>query len=148
VSAAPVFNFPNCFVCGSENPQGLHIDFHADGPDGCRAQYTARPEHTGWPGIVHGGLLFTLMDEALAWALAYSGLRGVTARGDVRFCSPARVGTPLVITARLVARRRDLVRARAEIRTANGNQDLIAELEASMYLTDVEQWQLFVGTDL
>jgi acyl-coenzyme A thioesterase PaaI-like protein len=141
VSSTGVLTFPNCYVCGSDNPQGLHIDFLGDGPDGCRANYTARPEHTGWPGIVHGGLLFTLMDEALAWALAYSGLRGVTARGDVRFCAPAKVGTPLVITARVRTRRRELVRARAEIRTADGGQDLIAELEASMYLTDVGQWQ-------
>jgi len=148
VSMSAVLNFPNCFVCGSDNAQGLHVDFHADGPDGCRAQYMARAEHTGWPGIVHGGLLFALMDEALAWALMYADLQGVTARGEFRFWSPARVGTPLVVTGRLASRRGKLVQARAEIRAANGSQDLIAELDASMYLTDVGQWQPLVGTDL
>ncbi len=139
--SASVLNFPNCYVCGSENPSGLHIEFHADGPDGCRAEYTARPEHTGWPGIVHGGLLFTLMDEALAWALAYAGMRGVTARGEFRFSMPAKVGTRLIVTAKVGDRQRRLVRARAEIRTAEGGQDLVAELDASMYLTDVERLQ-------
>ncbi len=139
--SASVLSFPNCYVCGSDNPQGLHIDFHADGPDGCRAEYVAQPEHTGWPGIVHGGLLFTLMDEALAWALVYAGMRGVTARGDFRFCAPAKVGTRLVVTARVGQRQRRVVKARAEIRAADGEQALIAELEASMYLTDVERLQ-------
>ncbi len=141
MSLASVVGFPNCYVCGSDNPNGLHVDFRQDGPDGCRADYTARAEHCGWPGIVHGGLLFTLMDEALAWALVYAGLRGVTARGDVRFCAPAAVGREMIVTAQLGQRRRALVRARAEIRSADADRELIAELEASMYLTDVDRWQ-------
>ncbi len=135
-----VLRFPNCYVCGTDNPQGLHVEFTRDGSEGCRAEYTARVEHEGWPGIMHGGVLFTLMDEAAAWALAYAGVRGVTVRGDVRFCTPAKVGTPLVITARVVERKRKLVRARAEIREAEAADVLVAELESSMYLTDVEQW--------
>ncbi len=138
---ASVLNFPNCYVCGADNPNGLHVVFQADGPERCRARYTARREHEGWPGIVHGGLLFTLMDEALAWALAYAGLRGVTAKGNVRFCVPARVGTELVVTAEVVERRAKLVRARAEVRAADDSRNLVAELDATMYLTDVEQWQ-------
>jgi hypothetical protein len=47
-----------CFVCGPENPQGLHVVFAAEGATGCRASYTARAEHTGWPGIMHGGVAF------------------------------------------------------------------------------------------
>ncbi len=138
---ASVLNFPNCYVCGAENPQGLHVEFFADGPERCRAVYAARREHEGWPGIVHGGVLFTLMDEALAWALAYAGLRGVTAKGDVRFAAPARVGTELTITAEVGERRGKLVRARAEVRSAETPDTLVAALDATMYLTDVEQWQ-------
>lgn len=129
-----VQSFPDCYVCGSDNPKGLHIAFHPDGPDACRAEYTARPEHVGWPDMIHGGLLFTLMDEAAAWALVYAGLHGVTARGDFRFVAPAKVGMPLVITARVVSRRGKVVQARSEVRDATGNE-LIAELSASMCLT-------------
>ncbi len=127
---------PNCYVCGPENPRGLHIPFAADGPDGCRAEYTARAEHCGWPDMIHGGLLFTLMDEAVAWALVYAGLHGVTARGQFRFAAPVSVGVPLVVTGRVVSRRGKVVQARAEIRSAGADDHLIAELTASMYLTE------------
>jgi len=138
MSTTGALDFPNCYVCGSDNPQGLHVAFRADGPDACRAEYTARPEHCGWPGMIHGGLLFTLMDEAVAWALLYAGLHGVTARGQFRFAAPASVGMPLVVTARVASRRGKVVQARAEIRDTTSADTLIAELRASMYLTDVD----------
>jgi len=43
-------------VCGIENPQGLHVPFTRDGDSGSRASYTARPEHVGWPNLLHGGV--------------------------------------------------------------------------------------------
>jgi acyl-coenzyme A thioesterase PaaI-like protein len=124
----------NCYVCGPENPLGLHVSFAPHGEDGSRAVYTVRPEHTGWRGILHGGLTFTLMDEGLGWALYYQGLRGVTAKTEVRFRAPVSVGTPLIITAFVVNRARRLVRARAEVRRDDESQELLAELDATMYL--------------
>jgi uncharacterized protein (TIGR00369 family) len=139
--AAAELSFPQCYVCGSENPAGLHVTFARDGDAGCRAEYVARPEHAGWPGLIHGGLLFTLMDEAVAWAVCYAGLRGVTARGDVQFRRPVTVGSSLVITGKVVESSRRLVRTHAEIREAGAGRALVAELDARMYLTDVAQWQ-------
>jgi len=139
--AAAELSFPGCYVCGSENPAGLHITFARDGAAGCRAEYIARPDHVGWPGLIHGGMLFTLMDEAVAWALIYAGLRGVTARCEAQFRRPATVGSSLVITGRVVESSRRLVRTRAEIRDAGAGSALVAELNARMYLTDVGRWQ-------
>ena len=72
-----------CYVCGPENAEGLHIEFEADSPTSARAIYIAREEHCGWPGLLHGGLAFTLMDEALAYALYFQNLYGVTDRKSV-----------------------------------------------------------------
>ncbi len=132
-------DFPNCYVCGSDNPRGLHIAFERDGDDGCLARYMPQPEHCGWPGLIHGGLLFTLMDEAVAWALIYAGLHGVTARGDVRFTAPAKVGAPLLVTARVLSQHGKLAKARAEIREAGNDGGLVAELTATMYLTNAAE---------
>jgi len=131
--------FSHCFVCGPRNPAGLHVTYHRDGPDGCRAEYLARPEHEGWPGIVHGGLLFTLMDEALAWAVCFAGLHGVTAKAETRFREPVTVGTRLVVTGRLLGRPRKMVKARSELRRADDGV-LVAELDGTMVLADVSQW--------
>jgi uncharacterized protein (TIGR00369 family) len=121
-----------CYVCGLENQLGLRIPFRKDGEGASRAEYTARPEHAGWPSVIHGGLVFTLMDEAVAWACTYAGKRCVTAKAEARFREPARVGMPLVITG-LVTRKSGLaLRARAEIRVGDETGPLLAELDAVM----------------
>jgi acyl-coenzyme A thioesterase PaaI-like protein len=138
-----MLSFPGCFVCGPDNPTGLHVTFEPDGPDGCRARYVPRDEHIGWPGRIHGGLQFTLMDEALAWALHVAGLRGVTAKAAARFREPVAPGDPLIVIGRVVERRRQLVRAHAELRRADASGALVAELDATMFLTKVDP----AGTD-
>lgn len=131
--------FLGCYVCGTDNVAGLRIPFRND-PDGrSRAEYVARQEHAGWPGIIHGGLLFTLMDEAVAWACTFSGSRSVTARAEARFRSPARVGMTLVITGRVTFSTPRAMRARAEIRNGSDTGDVIAELDAMMAIINPER---------
>jgi acyl-coenzyme A thioesterase PaaI-like protein len=127
--------YRGCYVCGTENPIGLRLPFRKDEGGGSRADYVARPEHAGWPGIIHGGLLFTLMDEAVAWACTYAGARCVTAKADARFRAPAPVGATLVITGRVIATKSRALTARAEIRRGDDDGLLIAELDAMMAIT-------------
>jgi acyl-coenzyme A thioesterase PaaI-like protein len=129
----------DCYVCGPRNASGLQVPFFRDGENGSRAVYTARAEHAGWPGILHGGVTFSLMDEALGWALYFQGITGVTAKVEARFRQPIPVGTNLIIRAWTVDQRRRLVNARAEIRADNDeDQMLFAEVEAKMYLLEME----------
>jgi uncharacterized protein (TIGR00369 family) len=130
VSDGETSEYRGCYVCGADNPAGLRLPFRKD-PGGSRADYTAHPEHAGWPGVIHGGLLFTLMDEAVAWACRYAGKRCVTARAEARFRQPARVGMPLVVTGRVTQSTSRALKAHAEIR--HGEQgELLAELDAMM----------------
>jgi acyl-coenzyme A thioesterase PaaI-like protein len=125
-----------CYVCGPENPGGLRVPFFADGPHGSRALYTAHVDHAGWPGMLHGGVTFALMDEALGWAVHFQGLHGVTARADTRFRQPVPIGAKLIIRGWTLGQRRRLMTARAEIRIDNQEQTLVAEIDATMYLLD------------
>ena len=129
-----VRTYPHCYVCGTDNPSGLHVPFAESADGGSRADYVARQEHAGWPGIIHGGLLFTLMDEAVAWACTYKGLFCVTAKAEARFRSPARVGMPLVISGRVEFASPRAVRARAEVREGEGGR-IVAEMDAMMAVT-------------
>ncbi|MGE5358637.1 MAG: PaaI family thioesterase [Bacteroidales bacterium] len=125
----------HCFACGSENVNGLHLSFSRE-PDGSsRAELVTRPDHIGWPDTIHGGILFTIMDEAVAWALHLAGLRGVTAKADVRFRAPVGVGTRLVVTGRIGERNRKMMSTRAELREAEGGK-LMAELDATMFAVE------------
>jgi len=128
-----------CYVCGPENASGLQVPFAAEGQHGSRASYTAREEHCGWPGLLHGGVAFALMDEALAWALYFQGLYGVTARIETRFRQPIPAGSRLTIRAWTIERNRRLVTAHAEIHMDGENNPLMAEAEATMYLPDPER---------
>jgi acyl-coenzyme A thioesterase PaaI-like protein len=128
-----------CWVCGPNNPGGLHVPFEPDGNHGSVARYVAREEHGGWPGMLHGGVIFALMDEALGWALYFHGLAGVTARFKARYREAIPIGAELTIRAWTMERRRNLVRAVAEVRRADDGAKLLVEATATMVLVDVSE---------
>jgi len=123
-----------CWVCGPGNASGLKVAFEPHGDNGSRAEYVARAEHGGWPGVLHGGMLLALMDEALGWSLYFHGSGGLTARFDARFRQPVPIGSNLVVRAWTVERRGRLVKARAEVRMNTDEGPLVAEADASMFV--------------
>ncbi len=118
-----------CFVCGPDNPLGLRIPFVRDGENGSAASYVARKEHGGWNGILHGGVTFSVMDEAFGWCLFFQGIPSVTARIETRFHLPIPIGTKLIIRAWVTGKRKRLFDAKAEVRTEDGGT-LFAEATA------------------
>ncbi|MDA8089912.1 MAG: PaaI family thioesterase [Nitrospiraceae bacterium] len=80
-----------CFACGSENPRGLYLKFQAGGR-GVMAFFTPEKEFQGYKDIVHGGIITTLMDEAMAHAAIKAGFMPVTAEISIRFRNALHVG--------------------------------------------------------
>jgi uncharacterized protein (TIGR00369 family) len=119
-----------CYVCGSENPLGLKVPFRRDGEMGSQAEYVARKEHGGWNGILHGGVTFSLMDEAFGWCLFFQNIPAMTAKIETRFHKPIRIGASLEIKAWVIRQRRKLFDARAEVRV---DGELMAESDAVLY---------------
>jgi acyl-coenzyme A thioesterase PaaI-like protein len=89
-----------CFACDPEHPKGLRLRFREGRPGGVRAEVTLGTDYEGLGGVVHGGILATLFDEAMAWCL-YRHQRSVyvTAKMEQRFRSPVPTGAPLVVEA-------------------------------------------------
>jgi acyl-coenzyme A thioesterase PaaI-like protein len=116
------------------NPVSLGMRLWMDG-DVCRGEFTPREEHCGWTGVTHGGLLFTSLDEVMANWLWLQGLRGFTARSDVRFREQVATGTALVLEARCVERRRRLVTLAAQARRADDDR-IVVEGEAKFMLAE------------
>jgi acyl-coenzyme A thioesterase PaaI-like protein len=137
VQSSPLLLKPktrNCYACGSDNSRGLRVPFAPDGPHGSCGVYAASADHCGWPGILHGGVTFTLMDEALGWAVHFQGINAVTARAETRFRKPVPVGANLIIRAWTLTRRKSLITARAEVRFDDNDLTLIAETDAIMHV--------------
>jgi len=93
-----------CFVCGPGNPDGLHVSFYLDA-DVCRGEFMPEAKHMGYDNVVHGGLLFSLLDDVMANWLYLRGERCFTARAEVRYRDKLPVGTPVHLEGRLVKRR-------------------------------------------
>ena len=112
--------YPRCFCCGRENSAGLGLRFLGD-ENGIKAEFTPGDQHTSFVGVVHGGLLGTVLDEAMGWAASYSnGVMCMAAELKYRYSRPVPVGVKLTVTAELVSSRRNLITARGEIRGPSG----------------------------
>jgi uncharacterized protein (TIGR00369 family) len=111
-----------CVVCGRSNPHGLKLDLHADPAAGIvRVDFTPAAHHMGFEGIVHGGVLATVFDEAMVWAATWHGKRFcVCAEMNVRFRRSARVGQAVVMTAQVSERRGRFISTAAELTDAAG----------------------------
>lgn len=85
-----------CFACGQNNPRGLKLKIEKAHK---KAIIKFTPDKTlqGYKDIVHGGILATLMDEAMAHAVASMGLMGVTAKLEIRFKKAVEVGKTITI---------------------------------------------------
>src|SRR5262245_28072250 len=66
-----------CFGCGLENPTGLHIEiYHEPGSQGTlRARFTPTENMGGFPGVTHGGAIYTALDCLSTWVATLLGPR-------------------------------------------------------------------------
>lgn len=108
-----------CFGCGPLNPIGLKLKFQQEN-DCYVTNFTAGPEHQSYNGIVHGGILSTLLDETMVRYLYAKGLNAVTARMELRYREQTPIGQPLQITSRILKQKRNLYEMAGEIRLPDG----------------------------
>ncbi len=105
-----------CFVCGPANSHGLHADFIVDREEHrahCTLPIPSRFQ--GWQGLVHGGILAALLDEAGIYACRATGEHFVTAELTVKYKLPVPVETELLISAEVLEQKRKIYFVQARI---------------------------------
>ncbi|MEO0198650.1 MAG: PaaI family thioesterase [candidate division WOR-3 bacterium] len=112
-----------CFACGKENPRGLKLNILKKGNEAI-IEFTPDKSLQGFSNILHGGIIATLLDEAMAHAVSLSGYWGVTAKLEVKFKKIVEVGKTIVITGKLIELRDDWAIAEASISYKNSNDPL------------------------
>lgn len=113
-------NSRDCFVCGVDNPRGLKLKFHRE--SGRVFTTVALPSWSaGFRDTAHGGLVATLLDEAMSWA-ATCHARGPTATAEmtVRFRQPTPLGRDLRLEAEVTKARGPLMYVEGRLRDADG----------------------------
>ena len=110
-----------CFVCGEKNAAGLKLRIRTDAERGESTADVTFPEHLqGWAKVVHGGLLATVLDEAMIYAAKAKGLRCVTGEMTVRFVKPVSTGVVYKLKGRFVEDQGRIVLAESELRDSDG----------------------------
>ena len=120
-----------CFACGQNNPIGLKLKFLYEG-EGVKSEFLPQRVHEGWHGFVHGGILYTILDEANAYAILRHGLDCVTGVSETKFRHPAPIGEPIQISSQVITRTHRAARAKAVLTLKDGT--VIAETNSLFYI--------------
>jgi acyl-coenzyme A thioesterase PaaI-like protein len=145
----------NCFVCGVENSAGLHMHFFEtdSNPVEVHVDYTVPAHFQGYPGVVHGGIIATMLDEVISRTI----FRGdpprfvVTAKLSIRYRKPVPVETPLKITGRVVEDKGKVITVMGQIYGPEGvllaeGDAVLVEVDSSFFGElgeDAENWRVY-----
>jgi acyl-coenzyme A thioesterase PaaI-like protein len=118
-----------CFACGKRNDIGLGLEFsHLDGRT--FSEFIPKKAHQGFMDIVHGGIITTVLDEAMVKGVLFQGIEAVTAEISVRFRNPLFVGEKAVIESEIRKAGTRLLETSA--RMLKGDRTVVAEAEAKL----------------
>jgi acyl-coenzyme A thioesterase PaaI-like protein len=104
----------HCFACGTLNETGMQLELHVERGRSW-VELTFEPRFQGWDGIAHGGILCTILDEVMAWALVGEDNWGLTARLDVDFKRAVDVGQAIRADGWITRSRRRIVDTAGQI---------------------------------
>jgi acyl-coenzyme A thioesterase PaaI-like protein len=111
-----------CVVCGHENPYGLRIEYVRE-PDGAvSAEWLPTVNWEGFEGIVHGGIIGTVLDEAMSKSVAGMNCEALTGELRVRFRRHVGAGESLRIRGWVVEKVKRLVKTEATLTAADGSE--------------------------
>jgi uncharacterized protein (TIGR00369 family) len=89
----------HCFACGKDNADGMHLKFVLD-YDAKRAicKFKLSRKYTGPPGHSHGGIIATILDEAMGKVNRFRNVLALTSSMEIRYLKPVPLGKVLTVT--------------------------------------------------
>jgi acyl-coenzyme A thioesterase PaaI-like protein len=126
----------NCFVCGEKNPIGLKVKVEGSGPERF-IKVRLDSNYEGYKGIIHGGILVTIMDEVMAYAVSDGINWGVTASIEAKFRKKVESGKTVIVWGKLIERTGNWAKAEARI-TYEGDDTILAEAKALFKLVSIK----------
>ena len=113
----------HCFGCGTLNTHGLQMTLHLE-PARSWTTLELDRHFEGWEGVAHGGIVCTILDEVMAWALVAEDNWGVTARIAVAFRKPVSIGQAIRADGWVTRSRRRIVETAGRIVDAETGLEL------------------------
>lgn len=122
-----------CFVCGEKNPAGLSLRFSLREGQ-ISTEFIPQKIHQGYKDIVHGGLISTILDEAMVKVAVLQGIPAVTIELTVRFRNPLLTGEKAIVEATMLGTNRKIIETTAIIKKTD--ETVIAEGTAKLLRQD------------
>lgn len=121
-------DYQRCFVCGQRNPFGLHLVFRQEELS-IVADFQPREEHQGFPGVIHGGIVASVLDEALGRTTLLGAYPEWTMTGklEIKYRRYVPYGPLLRVRATLESDRRRAQQARGVLTLAENEGIVLAE---------------------
>jgi len=139
----------HCFGCGQLNEHGLRLELFPD-PDGYGVftSFVPPARTEGYTGMVHGGIITTVLDEVMAWSLARHGIWAVTGQLTTRYRKPVMLGEATTARGYLLRDRGRALEMRGELRR-DADDGLLADATA-MFIrvpqSTASEWQSRYGS--
>lgn len=131
------FDPHHCFACGELNEHGLHLQLHTDA-ERSWAELVLDARFQGWDGVSHGGIVCTILDEVMGWAVIGRGTWAVTARLRFAFRRPIPIGCAIRVEGRVVQENRRAFRAVGDVRDTT-TDEVLATAEGMFVAVPPEQ---------
>jgi uncharacterized protein (TIGR00369 family) len=92
----------NCFACGSNNGIGLGLTFYKNEDGAVFGSFFADPKYEGYSGIIHGGIIATLLDSAMTHCLLVKDIPALTGRLSIKYSNPIQTGATVRVKAKII----------------------------------------------
>jgi uncharacterized protein (TIGR00369 family) len=92
----------NCFACGSNNGDGLGLKFYKHEDGSVSGNFFADQKFESYSGIIHGGIIATLLDSVMTHCLLMKDIPALTGRLSIKYSTPILTGTVVKLEARIV----------------------------------------------
>ncbi len=112
---------PSCVVCGQQNPRGLQLIFTANA-HGVAAEWIPGKDWESFQGIIHGGVISTVLDEAMSKAIIAHGLEAFTVELRVRFKQKLHPGETVQVRGWMVRHQKRRITAEASLCDSSGDE--------------------------
>ena len=129
-----------CFACGQENPIGLKLSFEYDANGCCYSRINLHHNYNGWPGVTHGGIVATILDEVAYYAIYEyfkladtPWLSGFTTNMNLDYKAPTPLEKPLLAKGWVKEKRRNIIVCQAEL-SSEEDQRLLASARVSYFM--------------
>ncbi len=143
----------NCFGCGQDNPMGLHLEVFYDeqSKDRLRGIFHPSSNHTGFPGITHGGIIYSALDCIAAWVP--TALRKeakaiwILRSAQMTYHKAAREGEPLHLVGSIQEENSLQAPMLIKAEAFNDKNELLAEGEFKVIPLSAEKFKKIAGID-